>query len=532
MDFRAAAAQEASAFVDRLLSRRSDLAVREIRALREALEAAAQAAEAAANMGAAEADDRELAGLIERLVDASAIDVEAAAAGAAAEAQVEIEALRARWEEAEAARARLVTQLGAAQGQIETIHAEALKIKAAAETARSEAQTHKTVAEAAQTEARTYKTAAEAAQTEARIHRAAAEAAQAEVARVTRQLEVQSAERSSTRTEIARLTTQLESTSAEKAAAVAEAAKLTRQAEAYAAEKAKLIAALKQAQQQLVESESRQQAQAARRRDSAPTALDRLSAAFDRLGTASNADQALEALADGLRDQGSRVALFHVRGQTLEGAYQNGFDIETDISKVVIPLTIDSVFNAAITADQVEVFDTSELPEHALLPFGGTPSSGLLVPISVGGEAIAVLYADDGGNGSDGSVAERARIADILRVYAVALLDKLAGDLKALGELRAYAKLLLNEVEHMYDGDVAAGKKAAEIQNRIRENVDCARQIYAQRVEVEGPAAAPLLEEQLMAIVLGQGAMPFGSDLAVAIGQPRAEGKKGVRQSA
>jgi hypothetical protein len=547
MDFRTAATSETSALIGRLIARRADVSARDIRALRQAFEAAAQAAEiAAAGRSSLEEDNREIAALIERLADAAAADVKAATTAAQAEAQKAIAALRAQWSETENERKRLAAQLSTAQAQVEAVEAESLKRRTAVESAQAEARTHKAVAEAAQNEAKTYKTAAEAAQAEARSHRAAAEAAQtearthraavdaaqADVARITRQLEMHAAERTSARAEIARLTKQVEAIGAEKNAASAEVARLAKQGEAQAAEKAKLVAALKQAQQQLLAGESQQQALAAQWTERAAQSLDRLSSTFARLGTATHTDEVLEAVADGLGEQGSRVALFRVKGQTLEGTYQSGFDSKTDISKVVIPLTIDSVFSGAVSADHVEVFATGDLPEQARVPFGGTPASALIVPISACGETVAVIYADDGAPGAaGGSLAERATIADLLRLYAVALLDKLAGDLKALAELRAYAKLLVNEIEHMYEADVAAGKKAAEIHSRVRENIECARQIYAQRVEVEGPAAAPLLEERLAAVALGKAATPFGHELALATGHATQKGSRQAQAS-
>jgi hypothetical protein len=70
-----------------------------------------------------------------------------------------------------------------------------------------------------------------------------------------------------------------------------------------------------------------------------------------------------------------------------------------------------------------------------------------------------------------------------------------------LTELREYATMLVNEIEHVYEADVIAGAAEASITERLGENLRCARQIYAQRVVEEGPAAAGLLEERLSQMV-------------------------------
>jgi hypothetical protein len=99
--------------------------------------------------------------------------------------------------------------------------------------------------------------------------------------------------------------------------------------------------------------------------------------------------------------------------------------------------------------------------------------------------------------------------------HATPLLTRLSTNLVALTELRQYATMLVNEIEHIYSADAGAGKQAEELQNRLRENLQCARQIYAQRVIPEGPFAATLLEEQLA--LQAQSGTPFGRDVAAVL---------------
>ena len=63
-------------------------------------------------------------------------------------------------------------------------------------------------------------------------------------------------------------------------------------------------------------------------------------------------------------------------------------------------------------------------------------------------------------------------------------------------KLREYATMLLSEIEQMYVADVGAGKKGEDLQNRLKESLECARRIYGQRVAMEGPAAAAVATDR------------------------------------
>jgi hypothetical protein len=74
--------------------------------------------------------------------------------------------------------------------------------------------------------------------------------------------------------------------------------------------------------------------------------------------------------------------------------------------------------------------------------------------------------------------------------------------------------MLLDEVEYVYRSDVSAKKSDGERIDRLKENLRCARQIYQQRVTVEGPATASLLEEVITSAIATRAATAFGRDLA------------------
>ena len=85
-------------------------------------------------------------------------------------------------------------------------------------------------------------------------------------------------------------------------------------------------------------------------------------------------------------------------------------------------------------------------------------------------------------------------------------------ELKMLAELRQYATTLLQEAKEMYLADAEAGKPAAHLKGRLKDNLECASQLYAYRAAMEGTAAAALLDDQIAAEM--NGTSQFARDLA------------------
>ena len=271
--------------------------------------------------------------------------------------------------------------------------------------------------------------------------------------------------------------------------------------------------------------EAEEAAQAAALREqmarAAPQPLDRLLTIFDQLAKAMTVGDVLTALVQGLATEFPRVAAFSVGGNHLEGLHQVGFDFKSDISKVVIPMTMDSLLTQAATSGRAQGFVGSEITENSCTPFGGTPAFVLTLPIAVRGETLAVVYADNGDQQPSGGAAQRGvKFAELLLWHAVPMLSKLSVDREATAEVGKYATLLLTEIENMYDADASDDLDGESLRTRLKDNLECAKRLYAQRVVSDGvPAAAPLLDEQLAAILHAKASTPFGRDLA-AIARP------------
>jgi hypothetical protein len=105
-------------------------------------------------------------------------------------------------------------------------------------------------------------------------------------------------------------------------------------------------------------------------------------------------------------------------------------------------------------------------------------------------------------------------MSDLLRRHAVARLEALTIDSRAHGELRAYATLLLDEVEYRYETSLEGGLGEPGLRAELAANLQCARQIYSQRSDAEGPAASAIFDAQLSRLIDARRDTALGRDLA------------------
>ena len=195
--------------------------------------------------------------------------------------------------------------------------------------------------------------------------------------------------------------------------------------------------------------------------------IDRLSEIFDRIAGSKTVDDAVAAAAHGLVGDFGRVAAF--------------------------------------VGDRRLVQLGAESP--AVEPGG---PSVIACPVVVRGETLAAIYVAEATRAGD----EGQKLADVLCRHLTLALERLTVELKAVGELRAYAQMLLDEVEYVFNADVTANVSVAERRDRLTENLRCARQIYGQRVTLEGPAAVSVLDQVLSQIFDTKGESAFGRELA------------------
>jgi hypothetical protein len=232
--------------------------------------------------------------------------------------------------------------------------------------------------------------------------------------------------------------------------------------------------------------------------------------ALDSLSAAKSITELFGALVTQVATEMPRVALFRVKGNHLEGEDCAGVDDAGQIKKLVIPMNVDSVITRAVTGGALARADAEQLAQTRP-PLGGSPASAFAVPVVFQGETLAVLYAD-----SDKPATQAHSTFTLLLVrHAVVLLSRLTQELKLLKELREYATMLLQEAEQMFLADLEAARPAHESIRRLRDTIDCGRQLYAQRAALEGAAAAGIFDEQI-ALTINAQASPFAEALGAA----------------
>lgn len=472
---------------------------------------------------------KETSELAARLTKASTAAIEDAVKRARDEAQKASDALRSQFDAAVKEKAAVAAQLKDAQTGVERLRGEA---KAAAErvdaVGRQLEEARKTAekAEASRadlTAARDeHSNARKVAETDLRKARETVDALRAELATATKGLERAAAERLEADEASAAANSHSQAAEA-KLTAVTElltkSASKVKNLEQAHQDSARKIQALEAKLQSAASAPAAAPAAAPVPGASAPV-LDELLATFQALASATTIGEVLTTVVEQMAAQFPRVALFRVKKGHLQGEHQIGFDLKTDIGKLVLPLGMDSLPSRAASSGQIESLTGEALKDNRITPFSGAPSCALAIPIVVAGDTLAVVYADDSGAPKNvrGAADTRARYADAVRHYAVALLMRVTKELKALAELQKYAASLLHEMEQMYDADVESGITGADLQKRLVGNLDFARSIYGSRTAVEGADAATLLDEELSSLIDARKGTPFGRDLAAAAG--------------
>ena len=508
MEFNVLAAKETSALLARVLGAAAQESQQRVDTLRKALEAAVKALESSVPATPdVEADVEDVA---KRLTKAATAEADARLKHLSAEARKITDALRSELAEAIAERDKLSASLKDVRADLESTRAQLQTEQKQATVFRkelSEVQAANKKLEVARADAvaareKQEKTSA-AIEGEMRALRTHLETARRDAARAVSDGEAAVALKQKKVDDLVgerqKLEVALNAANTQTQAAEAKLSAVTTLFKTSAAR----VQALEREQEQraaaLRELESRAAASAEVDAAAQPIAmLDGLLGAFETLSTATTIGDVLATLGEQLAAEFPRVALFRVKGNRLEGAHQIGFDLANDIGKVMIPLAMDSLITRAVTAKQIERLsgdvDTSGLP------FGGSPTFALAMPIVVDGEAIAVVYGDDFTDSRTDVLGDeelKVKFAEALRQHAVALLMRMTTELKALAELRAYAGSLLSEIEQMYQSDVDAGTQGDELRKRLQANLDYARSIFNNRAQYESPAAGALLDAHL-----------------------------------
>jgi hypothetical protein len=123
-------------------------------------------------------------------------------------------------------------------------------------------------------------------------------------------------------------------------------------------------------------------------------ALTRLAASIRRLDQAASLRGILETLADGARTAASRVALLLVELDTLRLWGHFGYEQGPGLSE--LPVDADNLLKSAVAGRQTMRVSSEDAAGESRPAFMRRPAghAGLIFPLMVGGNVVAVLYAD------------------------------------------------------------------------------------------------------------------------------------------
>lgn len=524
MEFSAVAAKETSALLTRVLGNASQTSLKRVDALRAALETAAKALEEA--VAATPDIDRDVDELAKKLGKIAAAETDARLKHLSAEARKITDALRAELAEVVGEKEALAislkdarTQLDAARGELQSEQKQAQTLqKQLAEITGSVKKLEAARADAA---AGRDKEAAARATAENELHslRSQYDKLAKDAKRALADAETAIADKRKSEVAFNAANSQAQAAEAKLNAVTTLFKTSAARVQALEREQEQHLATIRDLETRVRHTDTSEPEAVAAPSGDTLGVLEGLLGAFEALSGATTISDVLATLSEQLAAEFPRVALFRVKGNRLEGAHQIGFDLTNDIGKVVIPLAMDSSLSRAVTSGMTERLSGDALDASGL-PFGGSPTFGVAMPIVVDGETTALVYADDfsephfEGHGSDDA---KLKFAEALRHHTVALMMRLTTELKTMAELRAYAGSLLTEIEQMYHSDVAAGKEGEELKKRLLANLEYARSIYGNRAQYESPAAAALLDAQVSGMIDAHHDSAFGRDLAVVV---------------
>ncbi|MBE3132539.1 MAG: hypothetical protein IMZ55_03630 [Acidobacteria bacterium] len=252
---------------------------------------------------------------------------------------------------------------------------------------------------------------------------------------------------------------------------------------------------------------------------------ERLLDAIRRIDGAGSLSEVLEALADHVQAESGRVAVFLVRDGALRGWRFGGFSQQIpDPRAVEVPLDQSGVIARAVTGHSCAATsdrDPAHEDAHATPPPGSLlhlppGRAGLAAPVCVGGQVVAVLYADEGTVEEPMAPSAWPELVEIAARHASRCLELLMaarivtaraafdgsransrttsaapggaeGSTAAHGDedeeaARRYARLLISEIKLYHESDVNEGKRERDLLKRLKPEIDRARRLYQERV--------------------------------------------------
>ena len=262
---------------------------------------------------------------------------------------------------------------------------------------------------------------------------------------------------------------------------------------------------------------------------------DRMLAAFRRLDDARSLTEVLGVLADQAEREIGRAALLLVTGSRLRGWEWRG--IAGSDAPVDVPVDPETVFGRAIatglpvsTSDAPLGSDGDPLAARLTTPPG---RAGLAVPISVGGRAVAILYADDACERTPVVPSNWPELAEILARHAGRCLElltisrasalvagaqderssqtrpgpeaafALADEQREEESARRYARLLISEIKLYNEAAVEQGRMQRDLLVRLGPEIERTRRLYEEKIPAAVRQRVDCFDEEVVRTLAG-----------------------------
>jgi hypothetical protein len=250
--------------------------------------------------------------------------------------------------------------------------------------------------------------------------------------------------------------------------------------------------------------------------------MERLLSAVRDISLAKSLTDVLGALVSSAAAEAPRAAIFIVAGRNLQAWRSSGF------SSGALPPAL-SFADAGILAEAVQAGSVVSTSGASAPDFAGlSPDrAGLAVPITVGGQAVAVLYADDGGGDTAEAPAAWPEAVQILGRHASVCLSHLtavrtaqairsapaavaqaprpaaAASAEEENSARRYARLLVSEIKLYNEAAVRVGRERRDLLARLRPEIDRARRLYEERVPASIGSRGVYFQQELVHTLAG-----------------------------
>jgi chemotaxis protein histidine kinase CheA len=267
-------------------------------------------------------------------------------------------------------------------------------------------------------------------------------------------------------------------------------------------------------------------------RQSQLAGIERLLASVREISAAESLSDTLLAMLKGAAAEAPRAAVFIANGDRLQGFKDAGFSGVPPCS-LSIPASDSGALGEALrrgTAVTASADSDPGAPRFAALP---PDRAGLAVPVVVGDRAVAVLYADDGGDAAPVVPASWPESVQILGRHAAACLShltavrtaqamRMSAAMGAHGAhaettteddngARRYARLLVSEIKLYNEPAVRLGRQKRDLATRLRPEIERARRLYEERVPQAVAGRAAYFQQELVQTLADGDASLLGS---------------------